>query len=194
MSGKLCRKSSTYVALNKQTGKMYTAEYHARDITNSEALQQVKSTFTKRAKLALSWRKAHKPSTTNAAVTVNYQLVMKAYKGQHKVAIRIPTSVRSYRPNSKWCLATSTLRAALHLVVAVVAPLPPIPLAVVTLMANIPPHTLTLIIVLLNVQGALLVLASCEAGVRLYFARLFIRLFVCAFVTLWFCALLRFGQ
>ena len=88
MSGKLCRKSSTYVALNKQTGKMYTAEYHARDITNSEALQQVKSTFTK-------------PSTTNAAVTVNYQLVMKAYKGQHKVAIRIPTSVRSYRPNSK---------------------------------------------------------------------------------------------
>ena len=83
---------------------MYTAEYHARDITNSEALQQVqqvKSTFTKRAKLALSWWKAHKPSTTNAAVTVNYQLVMKAYKGQHKVAIRIPTSVRSYRPNSK---------------------------------------------------------------------------------------------
>lgn len=30
MSGKLCRKGTTYVALNKQTGKMYTAEYHAR--------------------------------------------------------------------------------------------------------------------------------------------------------------------
>lgn len=85
MSGKLCRRGTTYVALNKQTGKMYTAEYHARDITNSEALQQVKATFTKRAKFASSWWNANKPSITNAAGTANYQLVMKAYKGQHKV-------------------------------------------------------------------------------------------------------------
>lgn len=85
MSGKLCRKGSTYVALNKQTGKMYTAEYHAREVTNSETLQQVKATFTKRAKFASSWWNANKPSTTNAAGTANYQLVMKAYKGQHKV-------------------------------------------------------------------------------------------------------------
>lgn len=85
MSGKLCRKGSTYVALNKQTGKMYTAEYHAREVTNSEALQQVKATFTKRAKFASLWWNANKPSTTNAAGTANYQLVMKAYKGQRKV-------------------------------------------------------------------------------------------------------------
>lgn len=85
MSGKLCKKGTTYVALNKQTGKMYTAEYHARDITNSEALQQVKATFTQRSKFASSWWNANKPSTANAAGTANYQLVMKAYKGQHKV-------------------------------------------------------------------------------------------------------------
>ena len=85
MSGKLCRKGTTYVALNKQTGKMYTAEYHARDITNSEALQQVKATFTKRAKFASSWWNANKPSITNVAGTANYQLVMKAYKGQRRV-------------------------------------------------------------------------------------------------------------
>lgn len=85
MSGKLCRRGTTYVALNKQTGKMYTAEYHARDITNSEALQQVKATFTKRAKFASSWWNANKPSITNAAGTANYQLVMKAYKGQRTV-------------------------------------------------------------------------------------------------------------
>lgn len=85
MSGKLCRKGSTYVALNKQTGKMYTAEYHAREVTNSEALQQVKATFTQRAKFASLWWNANKPSTTNVAGTANYQLVMKAYKGQHKV-------------------------------------------------------------------------------------------------------------
>ena len=48
-------------------------------------------------------------------------------------------------------------------------------------MAN--PITFIFFVELLNVQGALLVLASCEAGVRLYaFVRLFIRLFVCAFV------------
>lgn len=85
MSGKLCRRGTTYVALNKQTGKMYTAEYHARDITNSEALQQVKATFTKRAKFASSWWNANKPSITNVAGTANYQLVMKAYKGQRRV-------------------------------------------------------------------------------------------------------------
>lgn len=76
-------------------------------------------------------------------------------------------------------------------------------------MAN--PITFIFFVELLNVQGALLVLVSCEAGVRLYaFVRLFIRLFVCVFVylcvcgfvVLWFCgfvvlcvcALLRLGQ
>lgn len=68
-------------------------------------------------------------------------------------------------------------------------------------MAN--PITFIFFVELLNVQGALLVLASCEVGVRLYaFVRLFIRLFVCAFVylcvcgfvVLCVCALLRLGQ
>lgn len=85
MSGKLCKKGSTYVVLNKQTGKMYTAEYHAREVTNSEALQQVKATFAKRAKFSASWWNANKPSTTNSAGTANYQLVMKAYKGQRRI-------------------------------------------------------------------------------------------------------------
>lgn len=54
-------------------------------------------------------------------------------------------------------------------------------------MAN--PITFIFFVELLNVQGALLVLASCEAGVRLYaFVRLFIRLFVCLFVCLFICA------
>lgn len=53
-------------------------------------------------------------------------------------------------------------------------------------MAN--PITFIFFVELLNVQGALLVLASCEAGVRLYaFVRLFIRLFVCVFVYLCVC-------
>ena len=102
MSGKLCRKGSTYVALNKQTGKMYTAEYHAREVTNSEALQQVKATFTKRAKFASLWWNANKPSTTNAAGTANYQLVIKAYKGstQGGQSIFLPPFARIARTQS----------------------------------------------------------------------------------------------
>jgi hypothetical protein len=58
-------------------------------------------------------------------------------------------------------------------------------------MAN--PITFIFFVELLNVQGALLVLASCEAGVRLYaFVRLFIRLFVCVFVALWFCVFVHY--
>ncbi len=57
-------------------------------------------------------------------------------------------------------------------------------------MAN--PITFIFFVELLNVQGALLVLASCEAGVRLYaFVRLFIRLFVCVFVYLCVCLFVR---
>ncbi len=84
-SGKLCRKSSTYVILNHQTGKMVTAEYHERSVPDTEAQRQVKKTFTERARLASSWWNANKPSTTNADGTAAYQLVLKAYKNQRKI-------------------------------------------------------------------------------------------------------------
>lgn len=60
-------------------------------------------------------------------------------------------------------------------------------------MAN--PITFIFFVELLNVQGALLVLASCEAGVRLYaFVYSLVCLCVCGFVVLCVCALLRLGQ
>ena len=64
-------------------------------------------------------------------------------------------------------------------------------------MAN--PITFIFFVELLNVQGALLVLASCEAGVRLYafvfsLVCVFVYLCVCGFVVLCVCALLRLGQ
>ncbi len=84
-SGKLCKKSSTYVILNHQTGKMVTAEYHERSVPDTEAQQQVKTTFTQRARLASAWWNVNKPSATNAEGTDVYQLVLKAYKNQHKI-------------------------------------------------------------------------------------------------------------
>ena len=85
ISGKLCRKGSTYVALNHRTGKMYSGEYHGCEQPNSEAQQAVKTVFTSKAKLAAAWWAANKPSTKLPKGSESYQMVMKAYKSQHKI-------------------------------------------------------------------------------------------------------------
>ena len=85
ISGKLCSKEGTYIALNKQTGKMYSAVRHVNTYSNTEAQQEVKKAFVSRSKLGTAWWKANKPSKENPKGTDNYQLVMKAYKAQHKI-------------------------------------------------------------------------------------------------------------
>ena len=85
ISGKLCSKEGTYIALNKQTGKMYSAVRHVTTYSNTEAQQEVKKAFVSRSKLGTAWWNANKPSETNPKGTDNYQLVMKAYKSQHKI-------------------------------------------------------------------------------------------------------------
>ena len=85
ISGKLCSKEGTYIALNKQTGKMYSAVRHVNTYSNTEAQQEVRKAFVSRSKLGTAWWKANKPSEENPKGTDNYQLVMKAYKSQHKI-------------------------------------------------------------------------------------------------------------
>ena len=85
ISGKLCSKEGTYIALNKQTGKMYSAVHHHYSDSNTEAQQAVKAAFAQRAKFATKWWKANKPSTENPKGSESYQLVLKAYKAQHKI-------------------------------------------------------------------------------------------------------------
>lgn len=85
LSGKLCKKSSTYIALNGQTGKMYSAEYHGGTQPNTEAQQEVKSAFTTKARFAAAWWKANKPASAAADGTEAYQKVIKAYKAQTKI-------------------------------------------------------------------------------------------------------------
>ena len=85
VSGKLCSKEGTYISLNRQTGKMYSAVRHNYTNPNTEAQQVVKAAFASRAKLGTAWWNANKPSETNPKGTDNYQLVMKAYKAQHKI-------------------------------------------------------------------------------------------------------------
>lgn len=88
ISGKLCSKEGTYIALNKQTGKMYSAVHHRYSDTNTEAQQAVKAAFAARSKFATKWWKANRPSTENPQGSESYNLVMKAYKAQHKIGNR----------------------------------------------------------------------------------------------------------
>lgn len=85
ISGKLCKKGSTYIALNKKTGQMYSAEYHERTQPNSDGQQEAKSVFISKSKLAASWWNTNKPSVGNPNGTESYQLVLKAYKSQSKI-------------------------------------------------------------------------------------------------------------
>lgn len=85
ISGKLCSKEGTYIALNKQTGKMYSAVHHHYSDSNTEAQQAVKAAFAARSKFATKWWKANRPSTENPNGSDSYKLVMKAYRSQHKI-------------------------------------------------------------------------------------------------------------
>lgn len=85
ISGKLCKKDTTYIGVNKRTGKMYSAGYHGCTQPNSEEQQAVKTTFTKKAQFASAWWKKNRPSDKSAKGTEAYLAVMKAYKAQHKI-------------------------------------------------------------------------------------------------------------
>ena len=85
ISGKLCKKDTTYIGVNKRTGKMYSAGYHGCTQPNSEEQQAVKATFKKKAQFASAWWKQNRPSSTSANGTEAYVAVMKAYKAQQKI-------------------------------------------------------------------------------------------------------------
>lgn len=51
ISGKLCKKDTTYLAVNKQTGKMYSAGYHGCVQPNSEKQQATKADFAKKSEI-----------------------------------------------------------------------------------------------------------------------------------------------
>lgn len=85
ISGKLCSKSGVIYSVNKQTGNTYRSERHEHTDANTEAQQQVRTAFVPRAKFAAAWRNANKPSSKQPKGSDNYQLVIKAYKSQHKI-------------------------------------------------------------------------------------------------------------
>lgn len=85
ISGKLCSRSGVIYAVNKQTGITHRLERHEFTDTNTEAQQAVRKTFLSKGKFAAAWWKANKPSTEKPKGSEHYLLVMKAYKGQHKI-------------------------------------------------------------------------------------------------------------
>lgn len=85
ISGKLCSRSGVIYAVNKQTGITHRMERHEFTDANTEAQQAVRKTFVSKGKFAAAWWKANKPSDKQPKGSENYQLVMKAYKSQHKI-------------------------------------------------------------------------------------------------------------
>lgn len=85
ISGKLCKKDTTYIGVNKRTGKMYSAGYHGCLQPNSEKQLTARVDFKKKAQFASSWWKQNRPSDKSAKGTEAYLAVMKAYKAQHKI-------------------------------------------------------------------------------------------------------------
>ena len=85
ISGKLCSRSGVIYAVNKQTGVTHRLERHDFANPNTEAQQAVRKTFLSKGKFASAWWKANKPSDNQPKGSESYQLVMKAYKGQHKI-------------------------------------------------------------------------------------------------------------
>jgi len=85
ISGKLCRKSNTVLAVNKHTGKTYRYDSHPGVQPNSDDQKAVKALFTSKAKAAATWWNANKPSSSNNEGTADYKKVMAAYNKQFKV-------------------------------------------------------------------------------------------------------------
>ena len=85
ISGKLCKKEGVVYSVNKQTGRTIRSDRHEFHDANTEAQQAVRKAFTSRAKFGTKWWAENKPSEQNPQGTASYQLVMKAYKSQHKI-------------------------------------------------------------------------------------------------------------
>lgn len=86
ISGSTCRHDGTYFATNKQTGKVYAAKRcfsSDKPMTEAQMAQQVK--FGSKAKFASVWWIKNKPSKENPNGTESYQLILRAFKGQHKI-------------------------------------------------------------------------------------------------------------
>lgn len=85
ISGKLCSRSGVIYAVNRQTGVTHRLERHEFTNPNSEAQQAVRKTFLSKGKFASAWWNANKPSDKQPKGSESYQLVLKAYKSQHKI-------------------------------------------------------------------------------------------------------------
>lgn len=85
ISGSTCHHDGTYFATNKQTGKVYAAKRcFSRDKPMTEAQKEQQVKFGSKAKFASAWWSKNKPSQANPNGTEAYQLIQRAFKGQHK--------------------------------------------------------------------------------------------------------------
>lgn len=84
LSGKLCSRSKTCIALNKHTGKMVRYDVHEHRNPNTTKQQAVRATFTQKSQVASAWWKVNKPAEGQTP-SADYVRLKKAYDGQRQV-------------------------------------------------------------------------------------------------------------
>lgn len=84
MSGKLCSRSKTVIALNHHTGKMVRYDHHGCIDRNTEKQQAVRSAFTARSQAASAWWQVNRP-VQGQPFTAEYQRLYDAFHAQRKI-------------------------------------------------------------------------------------------------------------
>lgn len=84
MSGKLCSRSKTCIALNKKTGKMVRYDVHQACNPNTAKQQAQRTAFASNAKVASAWWKQNKPAEGQTP-TADYRRLKEAFDAQNRI-------------------------------------------------------------------------------------------------------------
>lgn len=84
ISGRLCSRNKSVIAVNKKTGKMVRYDYHEHEDPNTDKQKAVRATFSQKAKAATDWWHANKPAN-DAEPTAAWKAFCTKYDAQNKI-------------------------------------------------------------------------------------------------------------
>lgn len=84
ISGRLCSRNKSVIAVNRKTGKMVRYDYHDHADPNTAKQKAVRATFTQKAQAAAKWWHANKPAD-GATPSAEWKAFKQKYDAQNKV-------------------------------------------------------------------------------------------------------------
>lgn len=85
ISGRLCSRNKSVIAVNKKTGKMVRYDYHEHEDPNTDKQKAVRATFSQKAKAATEWWHANKPTSATVTPTDAWKQFKAKYDAQNKI-------------------------------------------------------------------------------------------------------------